>query len=112
VKTFAQLLTDLTQLSEAGAALANMMLHPVWPAMSDLLERMEQATLERLGQCEENELRRLQGERDAVKELRRWMDQLTTIAASSIAQAAEDGEVEDDEVARYALRIGEGDLRI
>jgi hypothetical protein len=80
--------------------------------MTDLLERLEQSTLQRLGQCDENELRRLQGERDAVLEFRRWLDQLTTIAASTLEQAKDDGEDKDDEVARYAMRIGEGDLRV
>jgi hypothetical protein len=111
-KTFAQLLADPALLADQGAALANMQLHAGWPVLVGVLERLESSTLERLAQCDEGELRRLQGERDAVLELRRWIEQLPTIAGERLAQASEDGEIEDDEVDRFRLRIGDGEIGV
>jgi hypothetical protein len=105
VKPFAEM--TLEALAEAGDAIGNMSLHPGWPVLMGLLERLEQQSLERMGECKAEELARLQGERDALHTLRRLIIALPQIAEDTIATRAEDGEVDEAEL-MLAVRTGGG----
>jgi hypothetical protein len=110
VKRFAEMTTDA--LVEAGAALANMRVHPGWPVLVELLERLDGACLERMAECTPDELTRLQGERDAVRTLLRLLGTLPETAGALLAERVAEGEADEEELARFALRAGGGDLRL
>ena len=100
------------QLTDAGAALANMKLHEGWAVLTDLLERLEQQTLELAIQDEPAALLRHQGELGAVRTLKRLLAQLPTMAEEHLAAKVEGGEIEEEELIAYIGRSGGGDLGV
>lgn len=110
VKTFETM--TLEALMDAGAALANMKMHPGWRVLTDLLDRLEQGTLETAIEDAPERLARHQGELAAVRTLKRLLAELPGMAEETLASKVEDGELDEDELARYVLRSGGGDLRL
>ena len=102
----------MRHLAQAGAAVAEMKMHPGWEVFLELMGRLEAEALERMGDCSPDELPRLQGERDAVRSLRRALDTLPAKAAEALESAVEDGDITDEQLERYITRVGDGDLRV
>ena len=110
MKSFSEM--TLEQLADAGAALANMKLHPGWAVLIDLLERLEQQTLETAIQDRPEALLTHQGELLAVRTIKRVLLELPTRAEEVIASKVEDGEIEEEELIKYIGRSGGGDLGV
>lgn len=103
-KTFRQLTLD--EVAAVSESLGNLASHPGFQTMLEVLERLEQSCLLRLGECNADELGRLQGERAAVVALRSVLVDLP--AAQDAIEAAIAEEHEDSEA--QGLGVSDADV--